>query len=135
MRTFSWLLRKRADHYWTLRVESNLEEKPKIIDIWYRFPKFIVGFLVASLVFSFILTPTLGGSTVSSILKVTKDIRDWFFTLSFVCIGLETRFLDLLEMGGKKAALIYTSAQIVNIVLAYSLAWLLFGGIFFPSPV
>jgi uncharacterized integral membrane protein (TIGR00698 family) len=121
--------------YWTLRIEATPDEKPKIVDIWYRFPKFIVGFLVASLVFSFILTPALGGSTVSSILKITKGIRNWFFTLSFVCIGLETRFVDLLEVGGKKAALVYTSAQILNIVLAYSLAWLLFGGIFFPSPV
>jgi len=121
--------------YWTMKVEAKPDEKPKMIDIWYRFPKFILGFVIASLVFSFILTPIQGEAAVSSILGVTKGLRDWFFSLSFVCIGLETRFIDLLEVGGKRAALVYVTAQTLNIALVYCLAWLLFGGILFPSPV
>ena len=121
--------------YWTLKVESQPDEKPKMIEIWYRFPKFIVGFMVASLIFSFILSPTLGETSVKSILSVTKGLRGWFFSLSFVCIGLETRFLDMLEVGGKNAALVYLASQILNIVLVYCLAWLFFGGIFFPPPI
>jgi len=121
--------------YWALRVEAKTDEKPKMIDIWYRFPKFILGFVIASLVFSFILIPIQGEAAISSILGVTKGLRDWFFSLSFVCIGLETRFLDLLEVGGRKAALVYITAQTLNVVLVYCLAWLFFGGIFFPSPI
>jgi len=121
--------------YWTLKVEAQPGEQPKLIDIWYRFPKFIVGFIVASIVFSFILTPTMGDAAVSSILGITKGFRGWFFALSFICIGLETRFLDLLEVGGKKAALVYTVAQLLNILLAFVLSWAFFGNIFFPSPV
>jgi uncharacterized membrane protein YadS len=105
------------------------------LDIWYRFPKFIVGFLAASLIFSFILMPTLGEPAVKSILSLTKGFRGWFFCLSFVCIGLETQFSDLMKVGGTRAATVYIAAQFMNIVLVYILAWLLFGGIFFPPPI
>jgi uncharacterized membrane protein YadS len=121
--------------YWTLKVESEPDEKPSLLDIWYRFPKFIVGFLTASLVFSFILMPAIGEPAVRSILSLTKGFRGWFFCLSFVCIGLETRFSDLMKVGGTKAASVYIIAQLLNVVLVYFLAWLLFGGIFFPPPI
>jgi uncharacterized membrane protein YadS len=121
--------------YWTLRVERKEDEKPNLLDIWYRFPKFIVGFVAASLIFSFVLMPSMGEAAVSSILSLTKGFRGWFFCLSFVCIGLETRFSDLMKVGGTKAASVYIIAQLVNIVLVYFLAWLFFGGIFFPPPI
>ena len=121
--------------YWTLKVNANPEEKPKITDIWYRFPKFIVGFITTSLIFSFILTPSLGETRVKTITTITEVIRGWFFSLAFVSIGLETRFRDLLEVGGKKAALVFLTSQALNIGLVYCLAWLLFGNIFFPSPI
>jgi uncharacterized membrane protein YadS len=121
--------------YWSLRVERKEGETPSLRDIWFRFPKFIVGFVAASLVFSFILTPSMGEAAVSSVLSLTKGLRGWFFCLSFVCIGLETRFSELMKVGGTKAAGVYLAAQLLNIVLVYFLAWLFFGGIFFPSPL
>jgi len=121
--------------YWSLRVERQEGEKPSLMDIWFRFPKFIVGFVAASLVFSFILSPSLGAAAVSSTLALTKSLRGWFFCLSFVSIGLETKFSELMKVGGTKAAGVYIAAQIVNIVLVYFLAWIFFGGIFFPSPL
>lgn len=121
--------------YWSLRVEGQPGEKPSLKEIWYRFPKFIVGFVAASLVFSFVLMPSIGETSVSSILGLTKSLRGWFFCLSFVCIGLETKFSELMKVGGTKAAFVYLTAQFVNIVLVYFLAWLFFGGIFFPTPI
>ncbi|MCK4952741.1 putative sulfate exporter family transporter, partial [Candidatus Bathyarchaeota archaeon] len=56
--------------YWTLRVEQKPGEKPSILDIWSRFPKFIVGFIFASIIFSFLLIPTMGEVAVGSILGV-----------------------------------------------------------------
>ena len=121
--------------YWSLRVERQEGEQPSLMDIWFRFPKFIVGFVAASLIFSFILTPAMGEAAVSSVLTLTKRLRGWFFCLSFVCIGLETRFSELMKVGGTKAAGVYLAAQLVNIVLVYFLAWIFFGGMFFPSPI
>ena len=121
--------------YWSLRVERQPDEKPSLRDIWYRFPKFIVGFMAASLIFSFTLMPSIGETAVTSILDLTKGLRGWFFCMSFVCIGLETRFSELMKVGGTKAAVVYLTAQFVNIVLVYFLAWLFFGGVFFPTPL
>ena len=121
--------------YWSLRVDRQEGVKPSLIDIWFRFPKFIVGFVAASLVFSFILSPSLGAAAVSSTLVLTKSLRGWFFCLSFVSIGLETKFSELMKVGGTKAAEVYIAAQLVNIVLVYFLAWIFFGGIFFPVPL
>lgn len=121
--------------YWTMKVESKPEEKPKLIDVWYRFPKFIVGFMAISLIFSFVVSPALTESALDAMLNIEKGLRGWFFSLSFVCIGLETRFKDLLSVGGRRAALVYLSSQALNIIVVYVLAWLLFGGILFPSPL
>ena len=39
--------------YWVTRVESTGDAgRPKAMEVWYRFPKFIIGFLAASVVFS-----------------------------------------------------------------------------------
>jgi uncharacterized membrane protein YadS len=121
--------------YWSLKVDRVEGEQPSLMDIWFRFPKFIVGFVAASLIFSFILSPSLGEVAVSSTLALTKSLRGWFFCLSFVGIGLETKFSELLKVGGTKAAGVYLAAQLVNIILVYLLAWLFFGGIFFPPPL
>jgi uncharacterized membrane protein YadS len=121
--------------YWSLRVDRQEGEKPSLMDIWFRFPKFIVGFVAASLVFSFILSPSLGAAAVSSTLGLTKSLRGWFFCLSFVGIGLDTKFSELMKVGGTKAAGVYIAAQLVNIILVYFLAWIFFGGIFFPAPL
>lgn len=121
--------------YWSFKVDRNPDEKPRLIEIWFRFPKFIVGFVVASLLFSFLFMPVMGESAISSTLSLTKSIRGWFFSLSFVCIGLETKFSELLKVGGTKAAGVYLFAQLLNIVAVYFLAWIFFGGIFFPSPI
>lgn len=121
--------------YWTLRVERGSEEKPSLMEVWYRFPKFIVGFILASAAFSSLFIPMMGEETVSSVLGITKELRGWFFSMCFVCIGLNTRFKDLLSMGGRRAATVYCAAQIFNILLTFVLAWTLFSGLFFPSPL
>jgi uncharacterized membrane protein YadS len=77
----------------------------------------------------------MGEAAVSSVLGLTKGLRGWFFCLSFVCIGLETRFSELMKVGGTKAAGVYLAAQLLNIILVYFLAWIFFGGVFFPPPL
>ena len=51
-----------------------------------------------------------------------------------MCIGLETRFVDLATMEGGRPAVAFIAAQIVNIVWTLLLAYLLFGGVIFPVP-
>ena len=121
--------------YWVLRVERKPGEKPSPLEIWYRMPKFVVGFILASLLFSFVLTPALGEATVRATLKVSKMFRKWLFALAFVCIGLDTKFKELVKVGGGRPLVVFIVAQLFNILLTLALAYLLFGGILFPSPV
>jgi uncharacterized membrane protein YadS len=110
-------------------------EKPSFMEVWFRFPKFIVGFIVASLIISFFVEPTYGEGAAKKMHSVCKGYREWFFTLAFVCIGLETRFKDLLTVGGGKPAIAYWIAQLANAVWTLIVVWILWSGIFFTPPI
>jgi uncharacterized integral membrane protein (TIGR00698 family) len=117
--------------WWTYKAGAKAGgEKPSAGIIWERFPKFVLGFLVASALFSFFLPTTMVEGTRS----VLGELRTWWFALAFVCIGLETRFVDLATMEGGRPALAFLGAQAVNIVWTLLLAWLIFGGVIFPVP-
>lgn len=106
-------------------------EKPGLKEIWVRFPKFVLGFIIASLFFSFFMAE----ADAKAVTGVTSQIRVWWFTLAFLCIGLETQFKELISMGGGKPALAFTVAQLFNIIWTLVIAYLIFGGILFPVPV
>jgi uncharacterized membrane protein YadS len=120
---------------WVTKVDqSEGGPKPSLMEIWYRFPKFILGFVLASLIFSFILMPVLGGDEVAAILEQTKTFRGWFFCLAFVSIGLESNFKDLAsQLVGGKPIILYIIGQSFNIILTLFAAWLAFGGILFEK--
>ncbi len=87
---FCWAL------YWVTKVERVPGRRPSLKEVWIRFPKFILGFAGASVVFSFLLLPPrLGQVRLDEILKVTSTARGWLFALAFVTIGLDSRFADL----------------------------------------
>ena len=119
--------------YWVTTIEAGGDRRrPKATEIWHRFPKFIIGFVAASLCFSFVLTPTLGEDRVEEILDLTSDFRGWLFCLAFVSIGLESSFRELRRhtTGGRPIQL-YLTGQTFNLVLTLLAAYLAFGGILF----
>jgi uncharacterized integral membrane protein (TIGR00698 family) len=105
-------------------------EKPTILDIWFRFPKFVLGYLIASVIFSFLLSP----NTVAATKGMLGSLRTWWFALAFTSIGLETRFKDLAGLGGGRPAIAFLIGQGFNIFWTLLLAYLIFGGYFFPAP-
>ena len=117
--------------WWTLRERDSNPNAPRPSAgiIWERFPKFVIGFIATSLVFSFLLTP----ETVKAVEKPLKSLREIWFAAAFVCIGLETRLSDLFKLGGGRPALAFLGGQFVNILWTLLLAWLLFGNILFPA--
>ena len=117
--------------WWAFRGEGGRAGRPTASMIWDRFPKFVLGFMVVSLLFSFVFT----GELVEAVGGLLKGIRTWWFSLAFVCIGLETRFRDLVSMDGGRPAAGFLVAQGVNIVWTLLVAWLLFGGVLFAVPV
>jgi len=115
--------------YWTTRVDVRGDEKPSVLEIWYRFPKFILGFIVASLVFSFILVPLFGMSQVKSITSATSALRTWFFALAFTSIGINTKLREWLGVGLGKPLAAFLLAQTFNVFLTLGIAYILFGGV------
>ena len=116
--------------WWTFRQGSTTGEKPSASIIWERFPKFVLGFIAASVLFSFALSPEFVDSTKG----LMKGLRTWWFALAFVCIGLETRFRDLVSMEEGRPAIAFLLAQGVNIFWTLLIAWLLFAGVLFEVP-
>jgi len=114
---------------WTFK-KAMPGEKPGAMEIWFRFPKFVLGFMIASVVFSFLLDP----KTVDATKGVLGGLRTWWFALAFTSIGLETRFADLAKMGGGRPAIAFLVAQGFNIFWTLLLAYLIFGGMLFPAP-
>jgi len=107
---------------WTKKDTNNETEKPTLRVIWERFPKFVLGFIGASLLFSFILQPTV----ISSVKDGLKNMQAVWFVLAFTSIGLETRFSDLLKGTNRKPVYAFLLAQLFNVFVTLIIAYLLF---------
>ena len=119
--------------YWVTNIEKKSgTARPDATEIWNRFPKFILGFIGASLLFSFVLVPTLGDDAVTGIIDLTSDVRGWLFCLAFVSIGLESNVRALSgQIQGGRPIQLYLVGQTFNLVLTLVAAYLAFGGILF----
>ena len=110
--------------YWTYQKNAaNSEiEKPTLKVIWERFPKFVLGFVAASLLFSFVLKT----ETIADVKDGLKNIQSLWFVLAFTSIGLETKFSDLLKGENRKPMYAFLIAQLFNVLLTLVVAYLLF---------
>ncbi|HWE73483.1 MAG TPA: putative sulfate exporter family transporter [Stellaceae bacterium] len=107
--------------------QRELGGKANAAEIWWRFPKFVVGFIIASLLVTWV---TAGYSladynkiVVPNLVAPIKDLRTWAFIFCFLSIGLTTRFRDLAS-AGRKPFLAFSSGVVVNVVLGFILsAW------------
>ncbi len=122
--------------YFTTRVEAEeTGKKVGTMEIWYRFPKFVLGFIAASIVFSLFYTTFnsqvggLGPAMIDQgVIKGMSDLfRGWFFCLSFVSIGLATNFRELKEhLVGGKPFILYIVGQSFNLCLTLLVAYIMF---------
>jgi uncharacterized integral membrane protein (TIGR00698 family) len=109
---------------------SEADARVQAAQIWWRFPKFVIGFLVASVVTTLIVR----GYVLADYNKLVKPsliapitaLRTWAFTFSFLSIGLTTRFREL-AAAGSKPFVAFTAGVIVNVILGYIMSVLVFG--------
>lgn len=114
----------------TTRWERNaVTLRPDAAQIWQRFPKFVLGFVAASLFVSWLA----GGNSLSNynrefvpaLVAPIKDIRSWFFIFCFLSIGLTTRLRDL-AYDGPKPLLAFSAGVLVNVALGLVLSLYVF---------
>ena len=99
--------------------------RPSAGIVWEKFPKFIIGFVAASLVFSLGQSNGLFDKAVEP--KVAKTFSSLFFSLAFVCVGLETRLKEIVSRENRNVLRTFLVAQSFNIVATLLIAWLFFG--------
>lgn len=116
--------------WWTVKSGAETGQKVSAMVIWERFPKFVLGFIICSIVFSFLLDDKL----VTDTKGLLTGMRTVWFALAFTSIGLETRFSELVGMENGRPALAFILAQTFNVFWTLLLAYILFGGYIFPVP-
>ncbi len=96
--------------------------------LWARFPKFIIGFVIASAAATWFINTAVDPKAAGAMVKVAgTDLRVWFFTLAFVSIGLEFR-VGAIREAGVRPLLVFAVATVVNLTVALALASVLFAG-------
>ena len=111
--------------YFAFRVERTAgSPRPQAIELWRRFPKFVLGFVAASVIATIYLnnaSETTGPETIA----VANDLRTWFFIFAFVSIGLEFR-VGALRQAGWRPVGVFAAATVFNLVVALGIASVLF---------
>ncbi|SAK84591.1 hypothetical protein AWB76_05857 [Caballeronia temeraria] len=114
---------------WERDTADGVQSKPSAREIWTRFPKFVIGFVVASAIVTWIASHyTLADyrSVVTpAFVAPIVALRTWAFTFCFLSIGLTTRFSTLAGTGAKPLAA-FTAGVVVNVVIGYLLSVHLF---------
>lgn len=121
--------------YFTTKVDvDSTTEKAKVglSEVWKRFPKFILGFIGASILFTLIYI-SLGDNHAYTIIDqgviggLSKNVRGWLFCLAFVSIGLSTNFVELKHhFSGGKPLVLYVVGQTFNLLLTLLMAYIMF---------
>ena len=110
--------------------KSETGQKVEIGQIWWRFPKFVIGFLVASIV----VTWAVGSGSYGDFNKIVRPalvapitaLRTWAFTFCFLSIGLTTRLREFVPTGSRPFVA-FTAGVIINVILGFILSVLIFG--------
>jgi uncharacterized membrane protein YadS len=99
-------------------------------EIWFRFPKFVIGYFVAWLSYLAIVAqlPETGETLAAGTSALQSPMRHLMFMLTFVAMGVMTDFSKLKGMG--RLALLYALALAVVIApIAYAVAYLFHRGL------
>jgi uncharacterized membrane protein YadS len=99
-------------------------------EIWRRFPKFVIGFLLAS-IFITLVAQAAGHAAFAklatpALVTPIKNLRTWAFAFGFLSIGLTTRAADLAGIG-RSPMLAFAAGVAVNLVLGFVLSVFVFG--------
>jgi uncharacterized integral membrane protein (TIGR00698 family) len=104
--------------------------KPDAREVWWRFPKFVIGFFVASMLMTAVTNSyslaDFNSTVKPNLIMPLVSLRTWAFIFCFLSIGLTTRFRELKPVGWKTFAA-FSLGVAVNVVLGYLLSVVVFG--------
>jgi hypothetical protein len=129
---------------WVYRIERREGERVPFIEVWFRFPKFILGYFAAWIIYLVIFFgPGQGGAAEGmGVLKaakagavpVEKGLRKLFFMLTFLSLGIITDFKKLREAQFGKMVWVYFVALFLFIIpVAILIAYIFHHGMQIPN--
>ena len=122
-------------YIWTTRINVREGDKARASEIWERFPKFVLGYIVTFVV---ILLLAVGASKefgvkVGAAMKEANTFRVIFFVLTFFTIGVMSNFRRLWAEGIGKLAAVYVVTLFGFIIwIGLLISWIFFHGIQMP---
>jgi uncharacterized membrane protein YadS len=118
-------------YIWTNHINAS-PDKARAVEIWQRFPKFILGFVATFAVGLYLAlgTPASVAAKVPAAIGEANTFRVIFFILTFFSIGVLSNFRKLWQEGiGRLAAVYVVSLFGFVIWVGLAISWLFFGGI------
>jgi uncharacterized integral membrane protein (TIGR00698 family) len=100
-------------------------------EIWRRFPKFVLGFLIASAIVTLVVKgydyASYKKTVLPALVTPLQSFRTWAFTFAFLAIGLTTKVREFVSIG-VRPFLAFTIGVAVNVTLGFILSTQVFGG-------
>ena len=119
-------------YIWTTRIEKREGDRARAGEIWERFPKFVIGYVVTFLLILLLAlgaTPAVMGK-VKAAMGEANTFRGIFFVLTFFTIGVMTNFRKLWEEGIGKLAAVYVVCLFGFIIwVGLVISWMFYGGV------
>ena len=120
-------------YIWTNHINVTPDQdKAKPWEIWERFPKFIIGFLITFVVGLYLAlgTPADIAKKIPAAIGEANTFRVIFFILTFFSIGVLSNFKALWREGFGKLAAVYLLSLFGFVIwVGLLISWLFFGGI------
>ena len=117
-------------YIWTNHI-NRTADKASAWEIWQRFPKFVIGFLITFVVglYLALATPADIAAKVPAAMGEANTLRVVFFILTFFSIGVLSNFKKLWQEGiGRLAAVYFVSLFGFVIWVGLLISWLFFSG-------
>ncbi len=108
---------------------TGVDTRTRAGEIWRRFPKFVLGFIVASALVTLLTRgysyAAYQHSVQPALVAPLQVLRTWAFTFAFLSIGLTTRVRELAAVGSRPFYA-FTIGVAVNVVLGFILSTQIF---------
>jgi uncharacterized membrane protein YadS len=107
-----------------------VKSRSSAAEIWNRFPKFVLGFLIASAVMTLVTRgfdyAVYKKEVLPTLVAPLQAFRTWAFTFAFLSIGLTTRIREFASIGARPFYA-FTIGVVVNVILGFVLSTQVFG--------
>jgi uncharacterized integral membrane protein (TIGR00698 family) len=105
--------------------KTGVQSRSRVVEIWSRFPKFVLGFLIASAIVTLVARgfdyATYKKEVLPALVGPLQAFRTWAFTFAFLSIGLTTRIREFASIGARPFYA-FSIGVLVNVVLGFVLS-------------